>query len=172
MRHRCAFRKLTVLLTAGILRRPYVSTHARAHLLLMRPRETMQYPDPAPTSLPRHVRQPCRTSGCSSGRSAYALSVKSLWSSPPKPRKLPSSRSVSLSPVSTYTERPCCSPHGQYRPWDSPGLNTAVGSHSLHQGIFPTQGLNPHLLHFRWILYQLSYQGSPLSKALLFKTTI
>ena len=32
-------------------------------------------------------------------------------------------------------------------PWDSPGKNTRVGCHSLHQGIFPTQGLNPHLLH-------------------------
>ena len=30
------------------------------------------------------------------------------------------------------------------------------------KGIFLTQGLNPGLLHCRWILYQLSYQGSPL----------
>ena len=29
------------------------------------------------------------------------------------------------------------------------------------RGIFPTQGLNPGLLHSRQILYQLSYQGSP-----------
>ena len=29
------------------------------------------------------------------------------------------------------------------------------------RGIFPTQGLNPGLLHCRWILYQLSYQRSP-----------
>ena len=29
------------------------------------------------------------------------------------------------------------------------------------RGIFPTQGLNPGLLHCRQILYQLSYQGSP-----------
>ena len=35
------------------------------------------------------------------------------------------------------------------------------GSFSLLQGIFLTQGLNPCLLHCRWILYQLSYQGSP-----------
>ena len=28
------------------------------------------------------------------------------------------------------------------------------------RGIFPTQGSNPGLLHRRWILYQLSYQGS------------
>jgi len=29
------------------------------------------------------------------------------------------------------------------------------------QGIFPTQELNPGLLHYRQILYCLSYQGSP-----------
>ena len=29
---------------------------------------------------------------------------------------------------------------------DSPGKNTGVGYHALFQGIFPTQGLNPHLL--------------------------
>ena len=36
-----------------------------------------------------------------------------------------------------------------------------MGCHSLLQGIFPTQGLNPDLLHCRQILYQLSHQGSP-----------
>ena len=36
-----------------------------------------------------------------------------------------------------------------------------VGSLSLLQGIFPTQGSNPGLLHCRWILYQLSHKGSP-----------
>ena len=99
-----------------------------------------------------------------------------------------------------------------YSPWNSPGQNTGVGSFSLLQGIFPTQGSNPGLprcrhplqaprcrhslpaepqgkpkntgvgslsllqwifhiqepngglLHGRWILYQLSYQGSPRPK--------
>ena len=36
--------------------------------------------------------------------------------------------------------------------WDSPGKNTGVGGHSLLQGIFPTQGSNPGLLHCGWIL--------------------
>ena len=31
--------------------------------------------------------------------------------------------------------------------WNSPGKNTGGGCHFLLQGIFPTQGLNPHLLH-------------------------
>ena len=48
-------------------------------------------------------------------------------------------------------------------PWDSPGKNTGVGCHVLLQGIFPTQGLNWHLLrllHCRQILYPLSNPGS------------
>ena len=49
-------------------------------------------------------------------------------------------------------------------PGDSPGKNTGVGFHALLQGIFPTQGLNTGLLHSRQILYQLSYQGSPLAE--------
>ena len=44
---------------------------------------------------------------------------------------------------------------------DSPGKNAGVGSHSLLQGIFPTQGLKADLLHCRQILYCLSYRGSP-----------
>ena len=39
--------------------------------------------------------------------------------------------------------------------------NTGMGSLSLLQGIFPTQGSNLGLLHCRQVLYQLSYQGSP-----------
>ena len=52
-------------------------------------------------------------------------------------------------------------PHGLYSPWNSLGQNTGVGSHSLLQGIFPTQESSQGLLHCRRILYQLSYQGSP-----------
>ena len=37
-----------------------------------------------------------------------------------------------------------------------------MGSLSLLQGIFPTQGSNPGFPHCRWILYQLSHKGSPL----------
>ena len=36
-------------------------------------------------------------------------------------------------------------PHGLYSPWNSPGQNTGMGSLSLLQEIFPTQGLNPGL---------------------------
>ena len=44
---------------------------------------------------------------------------------------------------------------------NSPGQNTGVGSLSLLQGIFPTQGSSPGILHCRQILYQLSHKGSP-----------
>ena len=38
---------------------------------------------------------------------------------------------------------PTLRPHELYSPWNSSGQNTGVGSLSLLQGIFPTQGLNP-----------------------------
>ena len=50
-------------------------------------------------------------------------------------------------------------PHGLYSPWNSPGQNTGVGSLSLLQGLFPTQGSNRGLLHCRWLLCHLSYPG-------------
>ena len=45
--------------------------------------------------------------------------------------------------------------------WNSPGQNTGVGSFSFLQGIFPTQGSNPGLLHCRQILCKLSHKGRP-----------
>ena len=45
-------------------------------------------------------------------------------------------------------------------PWDSPGKDTEVSCHALLQEIFPTQGLNPHLL------YLLHWQESSLPLAL------
>ena len=39
-----------------------------------------------------------------------------------------------------------------------------MGCRFLPQGIFPTQGLNPGLLHCRQTLYRLSHQGSPHRK--------
>ena len=51
--------------------------------------------------------------------------------------------------------------HGLYSPWNSLSHNTGVGSLSLLQGVFPTQGSNPGLPNCRQILYQLSHKGSP-----------
>ena len=50
-----------------------------------------------------------------------------------------------VTPSTVASRLPC--------PWDSPGRSTGVGCHFLLQGIFPTQGLNPGLLHCRQILY-------------------
>ena len=55
-----------------------------------------------------------------------------------------------------------CSPPGSSVRGDFPGKNTGVGCHALLQGIFPTQGLNPGLLHCRQNLYCLSYQRNPV----------
>jgi len=58
--------------------------------------------------------------------------------------------------------------------WNSPGQNTGVGSHFLLQWIFLIQGSNPGLQHCRWILYELSHQGSPIKRndtnELIYKT--
>ena len=62
---------------------------------------------------------------------------------------------------------PTLRPHGLWParllcPWDSPGKNAGVGCRSLLQGIFPTQELNPGLLHCRQIFfYRLSYRDDP-----------
>ena len=54
-----------------------------------------------------------------------------------------------------------CSLLGSSVHGDSPGNNTGVGCHAVLQGIFPTQGSNPGLPHYRQIPYYLSHQGSP-----------
>ena len=64
--------------------------------------------------------------------------------------------------------RPC----GICSPWNSPGQNTGVGSRSLLQGIFPTQGLNLGLLHCKRILYQLSHKGSPKQTVWIVKNAL
>ena len=78
-------------------------------------------------------------------------------SNPRLPAQCPYGEKVKVKVVSDSLR-----PHGLYSPWDSPGQNTGVGSRSLLQGIFPTQGSNPGLPHCRQILYQLSYKGSLL----------
>ena len=50
------------------------------------------------------------------------------------------------------------SPTSLFLPWDFSGKNTGVGCHFLLQGIFPTQGSNPGLLHCRQALNHLSQE--------------
>ena len=51
--------------------------------------------------------------------------------------------------------------YGRCSPWNFPDQNTGVGSCSLLQGIFPTQGSNPGLPHCRWILVPSEPPGKP-----------
>ena len=51
--------------------------------------------------------------------------------------------------------------HGLYSPWNAPGQNTGVGSCYLLQGIFPTQGSNPCLLHWQEDSLPLCHLRSP-----------
>ena len=60
--------------------------------------------------------------------------------------------SISFQPHGLQPTRLLCS-------WNSPSKSTGVGSHSLFQGIFLTQGSNLGLLHCRQTLYYLSHQG-------------
>ena len=65
--------------------------------------------------------------------------------------------SDSMRPCGMQPTRLLCS-------WNSPGKNTGVGSHSLHQGTFLTQGANLSLLQCSQIFYHLIHQGSPTSE--------
>ena len=58
-----------------------------------------------------------------------------------------------------------CSPPGSSVYRDSPGKNAGVGCPALLQGIFPSQGLNPRLLHCTRTLYHLSHMLSILRRA-------
>ena len=75
--------------------------------------------------------------------------------------------SVCAQPCLTLCDPMDCSLPGSSCPWDSLGKNTGAGSHSLPQGIFPTQGSNPGLLYCKWILYYLSYQESPVNNVVI-----
>ena len=49
---------------------------------------------------------------------------------------------------------------------DFPGKNAGVGCHFLLQGIFPTQGLNPHLLRLlHWQVGSLALWEYSLKEA-------
>ena len=61
-----------------------------------------------------------------------------------------------------------CSPPGSSVYSNSSGKNTGVGCHALLQGIFPTQGLNPGLLHCR----QTPYPTEPAGKTIEIETEL
>ena len=77
------------------------------------------------------------------------------------PRNHGRSSGVSHSVVSGSLQPHGLLPTGLLCPWDFPGKNTGVGCHALLQGIFPTQGLNPGLLHCRQTLWSEPPGKSP-----------
>ena len=100
----------------------------------------------------------------SSSSSSSIDTCRGMNESPHKYEQYKSKKSESCSVISDSLQPHGLQPARLLCPWDSPGQDTGVGSHSLFQGIFPTQGSKPGLLHFRQIIYQLSYQGSPGKK--------
>ena len=64
-------------------------------------------------------------------------------------------------PYPTVCDPMDCSPPVFLCPWDFPGKNTGVGWHALLQGVFPTQGLNPLLLHWQVGTLPLAPPGKP-----------
>ena len=84
------------------------------------------------------------------------------WEDPPEKEMATHSSIVAWKTPWTIYSLPGSSVHGIF-----PGKKTGVGSHSLLQGIFSTQGSNPHLLcllHCKQIPYLLSHQWSPKEK--------
>ena len=76
------------------------------------------------------------------------------------PKSIPGHRTS----ANNRSERPYgLGPTRLLSPWNFPGKSTGVGCHFLLQGIFPTQGSNPGLPHYRQTLYLPSHQGSPLT---------
>ena len=67
----------------------------------------------------------------------------------------------SLSCVPTLLRPHGLQPTRLFCPWNFPGKDTGVSCHFILQGIFPTQGSNPHLLHGQANSLQPSHQGSP-----------
>ena len=131
-------------------------------------RERMLPLDPRPR-LPQVVNlQAAKTLGQErTGKQSLAVCTHRLWQTsslwgtpksgfPGPPDRALQNISVLIRSVAQSCPTLCdpmdCSPTRLLCPWDSPGKNTGVGCHALLQGIFPTQGLNPHLLHCRWIL--------------------
>ena len=102
-------------------------------------------------SLQPHGLQPVRLL-CPSG-----FSRQEYWSGLPfaPPGDLPN---PGIKPGSPALQADSLPPESRGKP-----KNTGVGSLSLLQGIFLTQEQNWGLLNCRWILYQLSYQGSPVN---------
>ena len=88
---------------------------------------------------------------------SHSMSL-SPWIKSLIPRTVPGKLKVKM--LVTQLSQTHCHPMGCSLPgsclWDSPDNSTRVGCYSLLQRIFPTEGLNQHLLYYRQTLYHLS----------------
>ena len=80
--------------------------------------------------------------GIKPGSPALQAIFFTIWREAPCP---PGAKSLQSCP--TLCDPMDYSLSGSVCPWDSPDKNTGVGCPTLLQGIFLTQGSNPHLLH-------------------------
>ena len=82
------------------------------------------------------------------------------------PRNTPTGSMKKSESVSRSVMPDSSQPHGLQDPtrllcpWDFPGKNTGLGSHSLLRGDLPDPGFEPRSLTMQQILYHLSHQGS------------
>ena len=106
-----------------------------------------------------NILQPIRAEGVCLGEHLCVCVCYSIVSSSLQPHFF-HSLCVCCSVVANLLQPHELQPAKLLSPWNSQGKNTGVGSHSLLQGIFLTQGSNCHLLHCRQIHYHLSHQGS------------
>ena len=92
-----------------------------------------------------------KASGWDQGEASGALALCTRFRRAPKPTVINIRFWKKVKVLVTHLCLTLCNPC----PRNSPGKNTGVGYHSLLQGLFLTQGLNPSLLHCRQILYRL-----------------
>ena len=103
----------------------------------LRPHESQHTRPPCPSPAPRVYPNSCQLSWwCHPAISSSAIPFAQL--------------------CPTFCNPMDCSPPGSSVHGDSPNKNTGVGCHAVLQGIFPTQGSNSGLPHWRQILYHLS----------------
>ena len=97
---------------------------------------------------------------------AYPFSIRSSW-----PRNqtwvIPPQVKMKLLSCVWLFVTPWTVAQSLLHPWNFPGKSTGVGCHFLLQRIFPTQGLNPGLLHCKHMLLSFEPWGKSSSPRLL-----
>ena len=94
------------------------------------------------------------------GKQGYPFSLSRNSSSPYSYPPMWKMKVKSLSRVPLFLT-PWTIAHQTPHPWNFPGKESTMGCHFLLQGIFPIQGSNPSLLHYRHSLYCLNHEASP-----------